>query len=208
MNVYQVIRKKLKKLQEPYKFNNGDVYLVITPLNVWIWIGAKSYADDKAVGAWGAKVVEEGNKELLIKTVSEGDEPEEFKSIINFEVVEGDTPGFLKHFEKKVDIDYKLLRIIQKDDGEIETKEVPIKMKSFKSGDTFVLDAWDDIYVWIGKDSQVREKYEAGKIARKLDVERKRKPFVYTVEEGQEPEGFKEFVIEAAKIDKELEKNR
>ena len=81
-------------------------------------------------------------------------------------------------------------------------------MKSFKSGDTFVLDAWDDIYVWIGKDSQVREKYEAGKIARKLDVERKRKPFVYTVEEGQEPEGFKEFVIEAARIDKELEKKK
>ncbi len=208
MNVYQVIRKKLKKLQEPYKFNNGDVYLVITPLNVWIWIGSKSFADDKAVGVWGAKVVEEGNKELLIKTISEGDEPEEFKSIINFEVVEGDTPGFLKHFEKKVDIDYKLLRIIQRDDGEIETKEVPIKMKSFKSGDTFVLDAWDDIYVWIGKDSQVREKYEAGKIARKLDVERKRKPFVYTVEEGQEPEGFKEFVIEAARIDKELEKKK
>lgn len=208
MNVYQVIRKKLKKLQEHYKFNNGDVYLVITPLNVWIWIGSKSFADDKAVVAWGAKVVEEGNKELLIKTISEGDEPEEFKSILNFEVVEGDTPGFLKHFEKKVDIDYKLLRIIQRDDGEIETKEVPIKMKSFKSGDTFVLDAWDDIYVWIGKDSQVREKYEAGKIARKLDVERKRKPFVYTVEEGQEPEGFKEFVIEAARIDKELEKKK
>ncbi len=208
MNVYQVIRKKLKKLQEPYKFNNGDVYLVITPLNVWIWIGSKSYADDKAVGAWGAKVVEEGNKELLIKTISEGDEPEEFKSILDFEVVEGDTPGFLVHFEKKADIDYKLLRIIQKDDGEIETKEVPIKMKSFKSGDTFVLDAWDDIYVWIGKDSQVREKYEAGKIARKLDVERKRKPFVYTIEEGQEPEGFKEFVIEAARIDKELEKKK
>ncbi len=208
MTVYQVVRKRLKPLKEPYKFMNGDVYLLVTSTNIWIWLGSKSYCDDKAVGAWTAKVIEEENKDLLIKTIVEGDEPQEFKNLVSFEVVEGDTPGFLKHFEKKENIDYRLLQIIQKPDGAIETVEVPIKAKNLKSGDSFVLDAWDEIYVWIGKKSQVREKYEAGKIGRALDVERKRKPVIFTIEETQEPKGFRKMRDEIAKKDKELEKMR
>ncbi|MCG3223673.1 MAG: hypothetical protein H7647_04350 [Candidatus Heimdallarchaeota archaeon] len=201
MNVYQVIRKRLKQVKEPYKFLNGDVYLVVTPTHIWIWLGSKSYCDDKAVGAWTAKVIEEDNKSLEIDTVMDGDEPQEFKDLITFEVLEGDTPGFLKHFDKKVDIDYKLLKIQQDSDGLIKTSEVPIKKKSFKSGDSFVLDAWDELYVWIGKKSQVKEKYEAGRISRALDVERKRTPVIYTMDEGQEPKGFWDIVERIQKED-------
>ncbi len=201
MNVYQVVRKRLKKVKEPYKFLNGDVYLVVTPLHIWIWLGSKSFCDDKAVGAWTAKVIEEENKNIEIDTVMEGDEPQEFKDLIKIEVVEGDTPGFLKHFEKKVNIDYKLLIIQQDSDGLIKTSEVPIKKKSFKSGDSFVLDAWDELYVWIGKKSQVKEKYEAGRISRALDVERKRTPVIYTMDEGQEPKGFWDIVERIQKED-------
>lgn len=208
MNVYHVVRKRLMPMKEPYKFLNGDVYLVVSTTHIWIWLGKKSYCDDKAVGAWTAKVVEEDNKDLLIKTVMDGDEPEEFKNLVSFEVVEGDTPGFLKHFEKKLDIDYKLLQIIQKDDGTIQTKEIPIKYKNLKSNDSFVIDAYDEIYVWIGKKSQVKEKYEAGKIARALDVERKRRPVVFTIEEEQEPKNFKNLVETIAKEDKKLEKKK
>ncbi|TET81546.1 MAG: hypothetical protein E3J43_00590 [Candidatus Heimdallarchaeota archaeon] len=208
MNVYHVVRKRLMPMKEPYKFLNGDVYLVVSTTHIWIWLGKKSYCDDKAVGAWTAKVVEEDNKDLLIKTVMEGDEPEEFKNLVSFEVVEGDTPGFLKHFEKKLDVDYRLLQIIQKDDGTIQTKEIPIKYKNLKSNDSFVIDAYDEIYVWIGKKSQVKEKYEAGKIARALDVERKRRPVVFTIEEEQEPKKFKELVETIAREDKKLEKKR
>ncbi|MCG3260450.1 MAG: hypothetical protein H7644_11920 [Candidatus Heimdallarchaeota archaeon] len=208
MNVYHVVRKRLMSMKEPYKFLNGDVYLVVSTTHIWIWLGKKSYCDDKAVGAWTAKVVEEDNKDLLIKTVMDGDEPEEFKNLVSFEVVEGDTPGFLKHFEKKLDIDYKLLQIIQKDDGTIQTKEIPIKYKNLKSNDSFVIDAYDEIYVWIGKKSQVKEKYEAGKIARALDVERKRRPVVFTIEEEQEPKNFKNLVETIAKEDKKLEKKK
>ncbi|MCK4973393.1 MAG: hypothetical protein KAS52_08730, partial [Candidatus Heimdallarchaeota archaeon] len=167
----------------------------------WIWLGSKSYCDDKAVGAWTAKVIEEDNKSLEIDTVMEGTEPQEFKDLITFEVVEGDTPGFLKHFDKKADIDYKLLKIQQDSDGLIKTSEVPIKKKSFKSGDSFVLDAWDELYVWIGKKSQVKEKYEAGRISRALDVERKRTPVIYTMDEGQEPKGFWDIVERIQKED-------
>lgn len=194
MKVYHVVKKELKEIDPPYKFLNGDVYVIKNPPDVWIWLGSKSYVDDKTVGAWAAKVIESKDRDLNIKTVSEGEEPEEFKKIIEFEVEEGDTPGFLKHIEIEPDKDYKLLRVFQDAEGEIHTEEVEIDIDSFDSNDTYVFDAWDIVYVWIGANSQVREKYEAGRIARKIDVERKREPIVLTIEEGNEPPNFREFV--------------
>jgi len=41
-----------------------------------------------------------------------------------------------------------------------------------------------------------------------LDVERKRRPVVFTFEEEQEPKGFKDLVERIAKKDKELEKQK
>ncbi|MBA7557178.1 hypothetical protein ES705_49916 [subsurface metagenome] len=62
--------------------------------------------------------------------------------------------------------------------------------------------------MWIGKDSQVREKYEAGKISRILDTERKRKPLIYTIEEEQEPEGFRSLIYKIALKDGMMELRR
>ncbi|MCK4844610.1 MAG: hypothetical protein KAS95_02950 [Candidatus Heimdallarchaeota archaeon] len=208
MKVYHIMNKELVPQKEPYKFLNGDVYIVETDQTLWIWIGSKSYADDKAVGAWGAKVVEEQNKNLKIKTIMEGDEPEEFNSFIDYEVVVGDTPGFLVHFKKKHQKDFQLLKIEQDETGKLTIKEAPIEYKAFESENSFVLDAYDEIYVWIGKDSQVREKYEAGKISRILDTERKRKPLIYTIEEEQEPEGFRSLVYKIALKDGMMELRR
>ncbi len=208
MKVYHVMYRELVPQKEPYKFLNGDVYVVETDQTLWIWIGSKSYADDKAVGAWGAKVVEEQNKNLKIKTIMEGDEPEEFNSLINYEVVVGDTPGFLVHLKKKHQKDFRLLKIEQDETGKLNVKEAPIEYKAFESENAFVLDAYDKIYVWIGKNSQVREKYEAGKISRILDTERKRKPLIYTIEEEQEPEGFRSLVYKIALKDGMMELRR
>ncbi|MHA1352099.1 MAG: hypothetical protein ACTSPP_04850 [Candidatus Heimdallarchaeaceae archaeon] len=205
MQVYHVVKKELKELKSPYTFLDGDVYVVETDNILWVWIGKRSYADDKAVGAWAAKVIEEKNKKLEIKTIMQGDEPPEFLDIIEFEVKRGDTPGFLKHIDIKVKKDFRLLHIEQNEKGEVITKEIPIEYKLFESDDAFVLDFYDEIYIWIGKDCQVKEKYEAGKIARQLEVERKRIPIVYVIEEGDEPEGFRDMITKMAWRDAALE---
>jgi len=195
MNVYHVSKKELQPLKEPYKFLNGDVYVVETDTKLWVWLGSKSYADDKAVGAWGAKIAEEKKKDLVIKSIMEGEEPSKFKEIIDFEVVEGDTPGFLKHFEKKIQKDMRLLQLREDDKGKVSIIDLPIEYQYFKSDDAFVLDANKDIYIWIGKDCQIKEKYEAGRISRMLEVERKFAPLVYVIEEENEPEGFRDMVF-------------
>jgi hypothetical protein len=195
MKVFHVSKKDLVLIDKPYKFLNGDVYVIETNTELWIWLGSKSYADDKAVGAWGAKIAEEQNKDLRIKTINEGEEPAKFKELIKFEVVVGDTPGFLKRFERKIEKDIRLLQVKEDKKGEIDVVELPVGYQYFKSDDAFVLDAVKDIYIWVGKDCQTKEKYEAGRISRLLEVQRKFAPLVYVIEEENEPEGFRDMVF-------------
>ena len=195
MKVYHVSKKDLITIKEPYKFLNGDVYVVETDTEMWIWLGSKSYVDDKTVGAWMARILEQKNQDLKIKTILEKEEPTKFTEIIDFEVVEGDTPGFLKHFEKQIQKDLRLLQLREDDKGDVDIIDLPIGYQYFKSDDAFLLDAQKDIYIWIGKDSQIKEKYEAGRISRKLETERKFAPLVYVIEEENEPEGFRDMVF-------------
>ena len=195
MKVYHVSKKDLIPLSEPYEFLNGDVYVIETDTEMWIWLGSKSYCDDKAVGAWMARVLEQKNQDLNIRTILENEEPTKFKETIDYVVVEGDTPGFLKHFEKQIKKDLRLLQLKEDDKGEVDIIDLPIGYQYFKSDDAFLLDAQKDIYIWIGKNSQIKEKYEAGRISRKLEAERKFTPLVYVIEEENEPEGFRDMVF-------------
>ena len=205
MNVYHIEGNELNPLDEPYRFLNGDVYVIETENKIWIWLGSKSFADEKFIGSWGAKEIEKKNKELKIETITQGKEPKEFKQQITFEIVEGDTLGFLKSIDTKYEKDFRLLQIKEDDKGEIIVSELPIEHKRFQSEDAFVLDAYNILYVWIGKDSQVKEKYEAGKITRQLEVERKRLPVIYVIEEDQEPDGFRELIYKLGLTDGMLE---
>ncbi|MCE7739041.1 MAG: hypothetical protein KAU62_04835 [Candidatus Heimdallarchaeota archaeon] len=205
MNVFHIVGNELIPIKEPYQFQNGDVYVIETESNLWIWLGSKSFADEKFIGSWGAKKIENQNKELKIETINQGLEPSVFKEQVDFEVVEGDTLGFLKSIDTKYEKDFKLLQIKENDEGEIIVSELPVEHKHFQSDDAFVLDAFNILYVWIGKDSQVKEKYEAGRITRQLEVERKRAPIIYVIEEENEPDGFRELIFKLGLRDGILE---
>ena len=196
VKVMHVQGKDLKDVKEPYQFLNGDVYVIDDSKKqdgtmkdasekpkVYIWLGSKAFADDRGVGAWAAKQLDIAHAEI-------------------------DTPGFLKHVDVNYqDVDYAMFRVWDTDlsDGsstdDIEIKEVPITKSSLKSDDAFVIDGWDTLYVWVGKDAQVGEKMAADRLARKFDVDRKRTPIVYTIYEGDEPKGFYDFIKELEEKD-------
>lgn len=221
VKVMHVEGKELKEEHSPYKFLNGDVYVIddskkadgqqkdpADKPKVYIWLGSKAFADDRGVGAWAAKQLDIEHAEIDIDTEVEGQESSEFKTLVQFQVVEGDTPGFLKHVDINYqDVDYAMFRVWDTDlsDGsstdDIEIKEVPISKSSLNSDDAFVIDGWDTLYVWIGKSAQVGEKMAADRLARKFDVDRKRKPIVYTIYEGDEPKGFDNFIAELERKD-------
>ncbi|MHA2227491.1 MAG: hypothetical protein ACXAC8_19900 [Candidatus Hodarchaeales archaeon] len=215
MRVLHVQGKNLKEINSPYEFLNGDVYIVDNSdvsvglkKRVFIWLGSQAFADDRAVGAWAAKQLDFQDEEIDIDTEVEGQESEEFRGLLDFVVVTGDTPGFLKHVEvNKEEISYALYRVRDVDltDGsssdDLVIENIPLKRESFVSDDVFVLDAYHDLYVWVGSSSQVGEKAAGNRLARKLDVERERTPMVYTIGEGYEPQGFFELIDKLADSD-------
>ncbi|MFW9856696.1 MAG: hypothetical protein ACFFFG_16715 [Candidatus Thorarchaeota archaeon] len=212
MRVLHVEGKNLIELSPPYEFLNGDVYIVDNSdvsaglqKKVYIWVGSQAFADDKAVGAWAAKQLDLKDKEIDIDTVTEGNEPEDFSSLINFVVVTGDTPGFLKHVDVNAEeVSYALYRVKDADlsDGsssdDIVIENVPMTSDSLVSDDVFVLDAYHDLYVWIGSGSQVGEKAAGNRLVRKLDVDRERNPMIYTIHQYKEPPGFFELMANIA----------
>jgi hypothetical protein len=119
MKVLHVQGKNLVELNPPYEFLNGDVYLIDNSdvsaglqKKVYIWLGSQAFADDRAVGAWAAKQLDLKDEEIDIDTETEGNESDEFKGLLDFVVVTGDTPGFLKHIEVNAeDISYAMYRI-------------------------------------------------------------------------------------------------
>jgi hypothetical protein len=208
MRVLHVQGKKLIEVSPPYEFLNGDVYIVDNSdvsaglkKKVYIWLGSQAFADDRAVGAWAAKQLDIADKEIDIDTEVENQESDEFKGLLSFQVVTGDTPGFLKHVEvNKEEISYSLYRIRDTDltDGsssdDLVIENVPLKKDSLQGDDVFVLDAYHDLYVWVGSNSQVGEKAAGNRLVRKLDVDRERNPMVYTINDGYEPKGFFELL--------------
>ncbi|NHJ49078.1 MAG: hypothetical protein FK733_14925 [Asgard group archaeon] len=63
---------------------------------------------------------------------------------------------------------------------------VAIKEPKFRTGDSYVIDLGKTIYIWIGKGSQVDEKFIAAKTAQDLDWEHRGKPRVDSCFEGEE----------------------
>ena len=61
---------------------------------------------------------------------------------------------------------------------------------SLKTDDVFILDTWDDIFVWRGKGASSREKFDGTKLARRYDAERAGVQEIELIEEGEEPEEF------------------
>ena len=85
--------------------------------------------------------------------------------------------------------EYKLWRIHHEED-ETFFAEVPLSRESLRSDDCYILDAWEDFYVWRGKDSSAREKFDATMIARRYDAERVGTQEMELIEEGDEPPEF------------------
>ncbi|HUX98167.1 MAG TPA: hypothetical protein VMV49_01315, partial [Candidatus Deferrimicrobium sp.] len=80
--------------------------------------------------------------------------------------------------------------------NDIIFKQVPCKQDSLDSEDVFLLDDQTNnkTYIWIGAKANVKEKVVAGQIARKFEVERAGVQEEIFVEEGNEPEEFKDIL--------------
>ncbi|MCY3414038.1 MAG: hypothetical protein INQ03_20510 [Candidatus Heimdallarchaeota archaeon] len=195
----------LDKEGDKYIFKDGDVYVIDNDSDLYIWIGKDSSVDEKGAGAWVANKIDnqERGGEPNVYTVLQGEESDEFKSLLNFEVIDDDTPGFLKSAELDM-VEYKLFRIFTKEEtfafDEAFIEEVPLDKSSLKSEDVFVLDGNENVYLWVGNQANREERMEGQKVLQKIDAERSYLPLQYTIYEdegGKTEKAFYEFLEKA-----------
>ncbi len=188
--VYHVQSGRLVRIHDPGAFGRGDCYLVDAGMKIYLWIGPKSTADEKFLTAASA-VMSDADREGTgdIDRIEGGNEPDDFKALFDdFHLTDEDTEGILKkvHLETH---EYKLWRVHREGD-ETFFAEVPMNKDSLKTDDVFILDTWDDIFVWRGKGATAREKFDGNILARRYDAERVGVQEIEIIEEDDEPEEF------------------
>jgi hypothetical protein len=73
----------------------------------------------------------------------------------------------------------------------VKVRQVEFSYKSLNSGDVFILDLFDKLYVWNGASSNRMEKAKAQDVATRIkDKDRNTRATIVTIEEGSEPKEF------------------
>lgn len=189
-DVYHIQKGRLVKMRDPGAFGTGDCYLVDAGMKIYLWIGPNSTVDEKFLTAASA-VMRDTSREgkADIDRIEGGNEPEAFKALFDdFRLTNEDTAGILKKVQMETH-EHKLWRVHREGD-ETFFAEVKLRKDSLKSDDVFLLDAWDDIWIWRGKDASSREKFDGTMLGRRYDAERVGVQELELIEEGQEPNEF------------------
>jgi len=188
--VFHIQKCRLVRMKDPGAFGRGDCYLVEAGEKLYLWIGPTSTADEKFLTAASAVMKDTARKgHADIDRIEGGNEPDSFKALFDdFRLTDEDTEGILKKVQLETH-EYKLWRVHREED-ETYFAEVPLERDSLRTDDVFVLDTWDDIYVWRGKDASAREKFDGNIIARRYDAERAGVQDIELIEEGEEPDEF------------------
>ena len=188
--VFHIQKGRLVRMPDPGTFGRGDCYLVDAGPKIYLWIGPKSTVDEKFLTAATAVMRDtEREGKADIDRIEGGSEPPEFKALFDdFRLTDEDTEGILRkvHLETH---EYKLWKVHREGD-ETFFAEVPLNKTSLKTDDVFILDTWDDIWVWRGKGASAREKFDGNILARRYDAERVGVQDIEIIEESDEPEEF------------------
>jgi gelsolin len=190
VKIYHVVKGEMKE-ENTSEFYDGDVYIVDNNAHIWIWLGANSSVDEKYAGAFLSKNLDMDRGDLpTLHSVDQGQEPAEFLKLLpgSLTIKPGGVTGILKPVKKEPKHQVKLYHL--KAEGGFRTTEVSLKKSSLKSDDAFVLDAGMKIYVWMGKGASTKEKFEAGRLGRQIDMSRRYTPDLDIIYEGEEPERF------------------
>jgi hypothetical protein len=187
---FHVQKGKLVKVPDPGTFGRGDCYLIDAGPKIYLWIGPTSTVDEKFLTAASAVFKDTARKgHADIDRIEGGNEPEAFKALFDdFQLTNQNTQGILRRVHLETH-EYKLWRIHHEGDDTIFV-EVPVSRDSLRSDDCYILDLFEDFYVWRGKDASAREKFDATIIARRYDAERVGTQEIELIEEGSEPEEF------------------
>jgi len=186
------------------KFYDGDSYIVLRTYkkdptspkiswNVHFWLGKYTSQDEAGTAAYKTVELDDflGGEPVQYREVQEH-ESDEFLKLFNNQItiMNGGIDSGFKHVEAEK---YRPRLMHLKGHKKVRVTEVEITHKSLNSGDVFLLDAGLALYQWNGKSAGPLEKQKGAALSRALKEERKGKPSVYVMEEGEKSADTVEF---------------
>ncbi|XP_007474641.2 gelsolin isoform X4 [Monodelphis domestica] len=169
------------------ELNSNDAFVLKTPTSTYLWVGEGASDSEKSGAQELLKVL--GARPVQ---VAEGKEPDSFWEVLGGKTTYRTSPR-LK--DKKMDAHPPRLFACSNKIGRFVIEEVPgeFMQEDLATDDVMLLDTWDQVYVWVGKDSQEEEKTEALTSAKRYidtDPANRRGTPITMVKQGSEPPSF------------------
>lgn len=170
------------------ELNSNDAFVLKTPSSAYLWVGEGASDTEKS----GAQELLNVLKARPVQ-VAEGSEPDGFWEALGGKAAYRTSPR-LK--DKKMDVHPPRLFACSNKIGRFVIEEVPgeFMQEDLATDDVMLLDTWDQVYVWVGKDSQEEEKTEALTSAKRYietdPANRDPRTPITIVKQGFEPPSF------------------
>jgi hypothetical protein len=144
--------------EEPKSLNSGDVFVLETPKNVFLWFGKGCTGDEREFAKAIVKSVvpKRGGS---FESVMEGSEPEEFWRGIGWDPANG-RPTYAE-LKENTEEEYHEPRLFQCSNarGYFYVEEVfDFDQEDLIEEDVMLLDTYNEVFVWIGSQANAVEK--------------------------------------------------
>ncbi|CAK6955729.1 advillin isoform X2 [Scomber scombrus] len=138
--------------------NSNDVFLLKSQSGVYLWCGKGSSGDERAMAKLVSSVIGQKSHNGSDELVAEGQEPTEF-----WELLGGKGPyASCKRLQQTVlDHQPRLFECSNKTGRFIVSEVTQFTQDDLSEDDVMLLDTWDQVFLWIGKEANEVERKEA-----------------------------------------------
>ncbi|XP_077304014.1 villin-1 [Lithobates pipiens] len=153
-HVYGTNEYNTKAFEVPVRassLNSNDVFVLKTKGACYIWCGKGCSGDERAMAKNVADLISRGEKVV----VAEGQEPSEFWLALGGKSQYANNKRLQ---EETLDIEPRLFECSNKSGNFIAEEITDFNQDDLNDDDVFLLDAWDQVFLWIGRGANDAEK--------------------------------------------------
>ncbi|XP_069012200.1 advillin isoform X2 [Embiotoca jacksoni] len=138
--------------------NSNDVFLLKSQSGIYLWCGKGSSGDERAMAKQVSAVIIQGSQRVCEEIVAEGQESLEF-----WELLGGKAPYASDKKLQQMVLDHqpRLFECSNKTGRFITTEVTQFIQEDLSEDDIMLLDTWDQVFLWIGKEANEVERKEA-----------------------------------------------